>query len=95
MIRVKPVSQIETKKVSHPNSDSDIETEEKPVSPFISLTAVEGKSHLTLKSGLTLVELQVTSNCSPFLRITVSFWDSAITGGTSGTARRDKKATLS
>lgn len=61
----------------------------------MNLTAVEGKSHLTLKSGLTLVELQVISNGSPFLRITVSFLDSVTTGGTSGTGSRNVKAALS
>lgn len=81
------------------NLDSHPYTEEKQfvvlLSPYINLTAVEGKSHLRLKSGLTLVELQVSSNCSPFFRITVSFWDSVITGGISGTGSRCAKRTLS
>lgn len=70
----------------------DVEAEEnEPVNPYVNLTAAEGKSHLRLKSGLTLVELQVISNCSPFLRITLSFWDSMTTGGNSGTGSRDQK----
>ena len=58
------------------------------VNLYINLTAVEGKLHLRLKSGLTLVELQVSSNFSPLLKMTVFFWDSVMTGGASGTGSR-------
>lgn len=69
--------------------DRDTKAKINPPNPYVNLTAVEGKSHLRLKFKFTLVELQVISNRSPFLRITVSFSDSMISGGTSGTGSID------
>lgn len=67
------------------------EKENQHVNPCVNLTTVAGKSHLRLKSGFTLLELQVTANCSPSLRMTLPFWDSVTAGGSSGTAWKDQK----
>lgn len=53
----------------------------------VSLTAVEGKFHLRLKSGLTLVEVQDSAKCSPFFKMTVSLWERVMTGGNIGTGK--------
>lgn len=53
----------------------------------IVLTASLGKSHLRMRSGLALDELQVNLNSSPFLRITFSFCDRSIMGGLSGASK--------
>lgn len=68
--------------VSPPNGN---EKENQHINPCVNLTTVAGKSHLKLKSGLTLLELQVTANGSPSLRMTLPFWDSVSAGGSSGT----------
>lgn len=67
------------------------EKENQHVNPCVNLTTVAGKSHLRLKSGFTLLELQVTANCSPSLRMTLPFWDSVTAGGSSGTGWKDQK----
>lgn len=61
------------------------------VNPCVNLTTAAGKSHLRLKSGLTLLELQVTANCSPSLRMTLPFWESVTAGGSSGTGWEDQE----
>lgn len=76
-------------KVNHPGHRE--KEDNQPVNPYVNLTAIRGKSHLRLKSGLMLVELHLISNCSPFLRMTVSFSDSTTTGGKSGTGSKDQK----
>lgn len=70
----------------------NIPDKELQINPWIILTAVDGKSHLRMTSALTLEELQVSSNCSPVLKMTLSFWDSVITGRNSGTESRDSKS---
>lgn len=65
--------------------------ENQHVNPCVNFTTAAGKSHLRLKSGLTLLELQVTANCSPSLRMTLPFWESVTAGGSSGTGWKDQK----
>lgn len=67
------------------------EKENQHVNPCVNLTTVAGKSHLRLKSGLTLLELQVTANSSPSLRMTWPLWESVTAGGSSGTGWKDWK----